>query len=620
MLKKIRLFFKEYRELGFVTIAIIVGLTLDLIGYDYASHVVLGVSALIATVPLVWDMIQTLRSGEYGIDLLAATAIITSVILHEYWAAMIIVLMLTGGEALEDYAEKRAKTELSALLERKPKKAHLLKGRKTVDVLVSVIRKGEKLVIRPGEVVPVDAVIVEGTASFDESSLTGESLPDDKTVGDEILSGSINMDSAVTVRALRPASESQYEQIIKMVKSASSSQSPFVRLADRYSLPFTAVAFIIAGGAWIMSGDPIRFLEVLVVATPCPLLLGAPIALIGGMSRAAKHGIIIKTGSALERLAEMRTIGFDKTGTLTMGQPAVDSVIALGKFTKDEILVLAASLEQNSNHVLAQAIIGMAKSQRLKLSKVKNVREETGLGLSGHLHGHEVIVGRKRLIEERGVQIPAKMQIEQTAAFVMVDGKLAGAITFKDHIRDDAASTLLELKQLGIRKLLMVTGDNQATAQKVADELGIDHVEADCLPADKLRVLENIDERPVGFVGDGVNDAPVLTASDIGIALGARGSTAASESADVVILLDNLSRVAVSLQIAKRTFFIAKQSILIGIFISVGLMFIFATGRFKPVYGAAIQELVDVAVILNALRAHGSFRASPPLAVAEAAT
>lgn len=608
MLKQIRQFFRTYRQLGFVILALLSGLVLDLSGYDTMAHWILGLAALGATVPLLWEMVRTLRGGEYGIDILAATAIVTSVLLHEYWAAMIIVLMLTGGEALEDYAEARAKIELSALLERKPRKAHLIKGRKTADVPVAQIHKGDKLVIKPGEVIPVDAVILEGTASFDESTLTGESLPVEKTVGEEILSGSVNMDSLITVRALRPEADSQYEQIIKLVRAAASSQSPFVRLADRYSIPFTILSFIIAGGAWLMSGQVIRFLEVLVVATPCPLLLGAPIALLGGMSRAAKHGIIIKTGSALERLAEIRTMAFDKTGTLTQGHPVLDTILTFNKFNKDEVLVLAASLEQNSNHVLARSIIDAASQRKLRLTKVKNVREEAGHGLSGHLSGHDIVVGRLSFIKQQVASLPTQTKLQQTATYVVVDDQLAGIITFKDPLRPESKQTLNTLKQLGISNTLMVTGDNEATAKAIAKELGITNVVADCLPGDKLRVIEAVKERPLGFVGDGVNDAPVLTAADVGIALGARGSTAASESADVVIMLDDIERVAKAVEIAKRTFYIAKQSILLGIFISIGLMFIFATGRFKPVYGAAIQELVDVTVIINALRAHGSAR------------
>jgi heavy metal translocating P-type ATPase len=606
--KKLKNFFKEYKQLAFVIVTIVVALPLDIAGFHTAAHIILGFSALANTVPLVWDMIQDLRTGTYGVDILAATAIIASVLLHQYWAGMVIVLMLTGGEALEDYAQRRAKTELTALLERAPTKAHLIKGRKTVDVPVDKIRQSDKIIIRPGEVVPVDAVIVEGTASFDESSLTGESLPQVKQINEELLSGSINVDGVITAKALRSAEDSQFEQIIKLVKSASASKAPFVRLADRYAIPFTLTAFVIAGGAWAISGQAIRFLEVLVVATPCPLILGAPIALISGMSRAAKNGIIVKTGSAMERLAAIKTLGFDKTGTLTLGEPKVAEVKTFASFTADQVLSYAAGLEQSSNHVLATAIVEKARDKGVKLAKAKKVRELAGNGLVAHVQSKEVLVGRVGLLQEYEVEIPKAFKaksIQDTAAFVAVDGKLAGVITFKDELRPDAKKTLGRIKKLGIKNFLMVTGDNKATAEAVAKKLGIAEVHAEALPADKIRAIDNCIERPVGFVGDGVNDAPVLAASDVGIALGARGSTAASESADVVIMLDNLAQVANGIDISKRTFFIAKQSIWIGIAISVGLMFIFATGKFPPLIGAIVQEVVDVIVIFNALRAHG---------------
>ena len=600
MLKKVSDFFKEYLHFGLVVIAIIVAVILALTGYGKASHILLGATALISALPILWDIYQSLRRGEYGVDILAATAIITSVLLGEVWAGIIIVLMLTGGEALEDYAEKRAKSELSALMDRAPKQAHVIKGRKTVDVPVKKVQTGDKLLIKPGEVVPVDCVIIEGSSSLDESSLTGEPLPIDKKTGDQLLSGSINQESALTVKALHTSEDSQYEQIIKLVQAASSSQSPFVRLADRYSIPFTIIAFAIAGGAWAISGEVIRFLEVLVVATPCPLILGAPIALISGMSRAAKQGIIIKTGGALERLAQTQTIAFDKTGTLTKGEPVVHKITAFGKSDQNEVLELAASVEQNSTHILAKAIVDKAKEHQLKLPKIKGVQEIPGQGLAATLKGQEIYVGKLSFMKEKGVsitKIPTSVQT-QTAAYVAKGNTLLGVINFADEIRTETKSTIAKLKELGIKHFLMVTGDNKTTANNIARKLGIDRIEAECLPADKLLAVENIKERPVAFVGDGVN---------VGIALGARGSTAASESADVVIMLDDISRVGDSLEISKRTLFIAKQSILIGIFISIGLMFIFATGKFKPVYGAVIQEFVDVTVIINALRAHGSW-------------
>lgn len=597
--------------LGLVIIAMLVGLVLDMAGYDTAAHWILGGGALVAVIPIAWDMVESFRSGKYGLDILAVTAIVTAVIMREYWAGMIIVLMLTGGEALEDYAGERAKVELTALLKRKPTKAHLVRGTQVIDVKASSIKPGDKLVIYPGDVVPVDAEIYEGASSFDESSLTGESLPVAKDVGDKLLSGSVNVEGALRVRALSSAADSQYEQIIKMVQSAAKSQSPFVRLADRYSIPFTAISFMIAGTAWILSGDPKRFLEVLVVATPCPLLLGAPIALISGMSRAAKYGIIVKTGGALERLAEVQTMAFDKTGTLTKGVPVIDKVTAYGSHTKDDVLYYAAALEQSSTHILARAIVTAAgQGAKRKLQPAKQVKEQSGHGLAGRLSGKDLLIGRLGMLQDQGVTMPKGWPdpAKQTATYLAVNGQLAGVITFTDEVRPESKIMLDRLRQAGIANTMMVTGDNQQTANHIAKQLGITSVKANCLPGDKIQAVEQVNERPVAFIGDGVNDAPVLTAAEVGIALGARGSTAASESADIVIMLDDVSKVATSVEVAKRTFFIARQSIMIGIGISIGLMLVFSTGKFRASTGAAIQELVDITVILNALRAHGAPR------------
>lgn len=609
-LKQFRTFLNHYKLLSVVLAAAALGGILDIVGQDTISHWVLGGAAAIATIPLIWNMIETLRNGSFGVDVLAATAIITSIVMDEYWAAIVIVIMLTGGEALEAYAERRAKTELHALLEHKPTKAHVIRGRKTIEIPASQVVEGDKLAIYPGEVVPVDAVIVEGETTLDESSLTGESIPVERTVDGEILSGSVNIEGAITVRALRNAKESQYAQIIKLVKSASNGQSPFVRLADAYSIPFTIVAFLIAGTAWFVSGDSLRFLQVLVVATPCPLLLGAPIALISGMSRATKQGIIIKTGSALERLAAAKTFAFDKTGTLTIGKPTVSKIETFGSHSENTVLSYAASLEATSTHILASAIVEAAESRNIKVKKAKQVKEAAGHGLSGRFDGKDVLVGRFSMIKNNDITLPKGFKpstLKHTSTLVAINGTLAGIILFHDEIRKEAPKMLLQLRNDGIKNFALVTGDNEATAVKIAKELDIVDVYPECLPADKLIAVQELPKWPVVFVGDGVNDAPVLTAADVGIALGARGSTAASESADVVIMQDDVSKVADSFTISKRTLFIAKQSIMIGIGLSVGLMLIFATGKFKPVYGAAIQEVVDIAVIFNALRAHGGF-------------
>ncbi len=605
-------FLKRYKHFSLVAVTAIVGLILQLSGQAEISRWLVSAVALASCWPLLRDMWHDFRSGSYGIDILAVTAIVTAVILGEYWAAIVIVIMLTGGEALEDYAEHRAKSELSALLKRAPRTATVLRGRKTVQVAASEVKAGDKIILKPGEVIPVDALILEGGGSVDESALTGESLPVSKNPGDELLSGSVNVDGAITAKCLRVAKDSQYEQIIKLVRNASNSQAPFVRLADRYAVPFTIIAYTIAGCAWIYSGDPVRFLQVIVVATPCPLILAAPIAIISGMSRSAKHGIIVKTGGAMERLAQAKTIALDKTGTLTLGQLQVETIQTLKSFDKTTVLAVAASLEQHSNHVVAQAIADKARELKVSLSKVKGLKEVPGQGLMAHHAGKTVIIGRASFLESHGVNIGDVKAPSHTAAYVAIDNQLAGIISFSDTIRPESKATIEALRSLGYKHIQMITGDNLKNARSVAAEVGIDeqHITAEALPAGKLRALELIADRPVAFVGDGVNDAPVLTAAEVGIALGARGSTVASESADIVIMQDDISKVATAAEIAKRTFSIARQSIMIGIVISVGLMAIYSTGRFSALSGALIQELVDVIVIANALRAHGSFRKS----------
>jgi len=604
MIKKISAFIKEYSHFSLVLVSALAAIALDLTNNDKYAHILLAVIALVSTIPLISGMYRSFRDGQYGLDVLAITAIVSAVLFKEYWTAIIIVFMLTGGEALEDYAEGRAKSELTSLLDKEPKIAHVLKGKTEEDVAIKLVQIGDKVIVKPGEVVPVDGQIIDGETDIDESSLTGESMPLFKKTGDTVLSGSLNLEGSITLRATHNAADSQYQQIVKLVQSAVNSQAPFVRLADRYAIPFTLIAFTIAGLAWGLSGDSLRFLQVLVVATPCPLLLGAPIAMISGMSRAAKAGVIVKNGAALEKLAAAKTIGFDKTGTLTEGRPVVDSVTSFGSYTKNEVLALAASLEQSSNHILATAVVTAATKAKLTIPKSKQVKEVAGGGLQATSKQGVIRVGTARFLEAAGVVLPKSVITGTTTAYVAIDDTVIGSITFEDKLRDNSKHTLTRLKNLGIKHLLMVTGDNKNTAQAIANKVGITDVAAECLPADKVLKIESVEHPPVAFVGDGVNDAPVLTAASVGIALGARGSTAASETADIVILKDDISLVADATEIARRTMFIARQSIMIGIAMSVGLMLVFSTGKFKPSLGAGLQELVDVAVIINALRAH----------------
>ncbi|MFO0781827.1 MAG: heavy metal translocating P-type ATPase [Candidatus Saccharimonadales bacterium] len=606
-MKKVSRFLREYKLFSLTTAAIVIGLALQLMGFGTAAQWLLSIVAIITALPLLWEMFEDVRSGRYGIDILAITAIVAAVILGEYWAAIVVALMLTGGESLEDYAQHRARSELDALLKNAPQTAQVIRKGKTLKVKVSELHVGDKILINAGDAVPADAVVLEGTASFDESSLTGESLPQSKTTGDQLLSGSINQDGSIQAKVTASAEDSQYQQIVKLVKSAANSQAPFVRLAERYSVPFTILAFSIAGGMWVLTGEPIRFLQVIIVATPCPLLLAAPIALISGMSRASNYGIIVKTGAAMERMAEAKAIAFDKTGTLTRGEFEVTGVVAASGHTKDEVLGLAASLEQGSNHVIGKAIVQSALDKKVKLTKAKHIKETAGKGLLTSLKGQEVVVGRLAFLEERGIEKPTNLKVGTTAkttVYVAVNGEMIGAISLSDELREEAKSTIARLRDMGLKKILLITGDNSSAAKHVAKQLNLDEIHAEALPVDKLGVLDQTKDRPLIFVGDGVNDAPILTAADVGVALGAKGSTAASESADMVIMVDSVGRVATAYEIAKRTFSIARQSILIGIALSVGLMILFATGKFSPLTGAILQEVVDVFVIFNALRAH----------------
>lgn len=576
-----------------------------LTGHAEAGYAAITLFSIAVAVSLLLGMVYDIMHGRYGVDILAVVAIGSTLAVGEYWATIVIVLMMTSGEALEKYANNRARAELSALLARAPKIAHkhMVDG-SIRDIPIDEIGRGDVLLVRPGEVIPVDAVVTDGVSTLDESSITGESEPVEVAKGSEILSGAINGGSPLTIKTTHIASDSQYEQIVQLVKAASEAQAPFVRLADRYAVPFTLIAFIIAGIAWAVSGDAKRFAEVLVVATPCPLLLAAPIALISGMSRSSKHGIIVKNGGILERLSTVRTAAFDKTGTLTNGLLAIDGIAPASKSTEHDVLQIAASAERTSGHVTALALVEEAKRRGIALLDTTKVVEVPGDGVTCKIGRSIVVAGKRELLIKKGVKADTIPEHHQTATYVAKGKKYLGVVTYADTVREDSAETLSQLKTLGVENLLMITGDHQEPAERIAAQLGITEVYASCLPKDKLEIVRNYAQRPVMMTGDGVNDAPVLAVSDVGVAMGARGATAASESADVVIMVDEISRVSVAIDIAKHTIRIAKQSVIAGIVISILLMLVAATGVIPAVIGAMLQEVVDIVVILNALRAH----------------
>lgn len=599
---------RRYPIVAITLLVAAIGGALALSGYlTIAQWGISGFALLIAAIQA-FGMIKNLIGGRWGIDALAIMAIVATVAVGEFWASLVIVLMLSGGEALEDFAEGRARRELRSLLERAPQNAHRLVNAagEIEEITVSAVAVGDRLLVRPSEVVPVDGVLESEAGSFDESSLTGESVPVERMKGQELLSGSLNGQVAAIMVASARAENSQYQRIVALVTDAAQSKAPLVRLADRYAVPFTIGALIVAGLAWLLSGDPVRFAEVLVVATPCPLLIAAPVAFMGGMSRASRFGIIVKGGGTLEKLSRARTVGFDKTGTLTLGSPVVVDVRSSHGITDNELLTLVASAEIYSSHVLATAIVNDAHERGLELSSATKAREEATNGVVALFDHREVVVGKLRFVQEHAPEaVATTMKSGEMSVYVAVDGKFAGSIILSDRVRGNSASTISDLRALGITRFLMLTGDAMQTALHVAEGLGIHEVHAELLPEDKVDIVKSVQERPIIMVGDGVNDAPVLAVSDVGIAMGARGSTAASESADVVIVLDDISKTVEAVVIGKRTMVVALQSIWLGIALSVGLMFLGAFGFLPAIVGAALQEVVDLATILNALRALG---------------
>lgn len=605
-MSRLQVFAKRYPWVLIAAIVGALGLLADLLGFSTLTAWGLSLFALVIASLQGYRMVRSLIQGHVGLDLLAVTAIVATVVVGEYWASLIIVVMLTGGEALEDAAAGRAERDLTALLDRTPQQAHRIDADAViVDVPVGAVMVGERLLVRPSEIVPVDGALVSAEAQFDESSLTGESMPVERVAGELVLSGSVNGPRAVEIEATATAENSQYQRIVRLVREAAGSKAPLVRLADRYAVPFTLLAYAIAGIAWWVSGDSTRFAEVLVVATPCPLLIAAPVAFMGGMSRAARSGIVIKDAGTLERLATVKTVAFDKTGTLTHGSPEVVSVHPVGPgMTQDRLMQIIGSAEQYSSHVLATALRDQALARGLVLVQADKAREVATHGVEAELEGSTVVVGKPAFVAEHATGVVRRtLGAGEAAVYVGIDGEFAGSVVLRDRVRDEAAETLSMLRSLGVSRLVMVTGDVAETAEHIAEELGFTELHAECLPADKVTIVQSLNPHAVMMVGDGVNDAPVLAASDVGVAMGARGSTAASESADVVILLDDLHRSARAIQIGQRTIRIALESIWLGIVISVGLMVLAAFGFLPAVLGALLQEVVDLIAILGALRA-----------------
>src|SRR5690625_1896545 len=564
--------------------------------------VVIGVVILLTA----RDMVRDLMAGHWGLDILAVVAMIATLLVGEYIAGLIVALMLTGGEALEDYAAHRATGELDTLLDRAPSFAHRIDPRtsEVVRIPVEEVAVGDLLVVRSSEVLPVDGTVMSARAVIDESSVTGEPIPVTHHEGDEVLSGTVNSTETFTLRADKVSADSHYASIVRLVSEAVESRAPMVRLADRYAVPFTIVSLTIAGVAWYLSGDPPRVAEGLVVATPCPLLIAAPVAFMGGMSSSARLNVIVKDGGVLEVLARVRSAAFDKTGTLTQGKADVVRVHEVAA-SADETLRVAAAAEQYSVHVFAEPIVQAARQQQFELPAVTSAEEMATNGVLAALaDGTSVRVGKPTFIEEvTGPVIRPTLDAGETAVYVSVGDELAGIIILSDPVRENAATTIARLRKAGVTEIAMVTGDVESTARSVARVVDIPTVHAEATPQSKVEIVQAMQPRPVLMVGDGINDAPVLAAADVGIAMAGRGATVASESAAAVITSNDISRVADVAEVSRRTVNIALQSIWLGIIISVGLMIVAAFGYLPAVVGALLQEIVDLVAIVSALRA-----------------
>ena len=596
-------------------LAIVVGGVLYLAGESNTGRDVWGAAVALLAAELAFEVARTVVVDHHmGVDAIALVAMVGALALGQEFAGVIVGLMFSGGATIEDIASTRARRELTALIQRAPKVAQLRVGERLEQVPVAQVKTGDVLVVRTGEVVPVDGTVVGAEAVVDTSTLSGEPLPITVGPGMGVLSGSANAGAPFDVLAGKPAAESAYAALVRLIEQAQANRAPFVRMADRYAGFFLPATLVIAGLAWTVSGDPVRALAVVVVATPCPLILAAPIALVSGLSRAARYGVIVKGAGAIETLGQACTVLFDKTGTLTVGTPDVREVVPYRDHQSAELLALAASVDRMSAHVLGEALVLAATDAGLTLSTPTEVREEPGQGIQGVIDGHMVAVGSRAFMHSVGIpedEITSAAVLRghsgEAHVLVGIDGHVDGVIVMADELRADAERIVERLRAEGIRHIAMASGDRRSVAERIGRELGVDRVYAEQSPEEKLEVVRRLRDdpelRPVIMVGDGVNDAPALALSDLGIAMGAAGATVSSETADAVITVDRVDRVADAVHTGRRSLHIARQSVFAGMGLSLAAMAVAAAGYLPPVAGALFQEVIDLAVILNALRA-----------------
>lgn len=598
-----------------LTLAALIGgglLTLGAATHAYAFPLHYGALILLG-LPLVWRTLRGMLRGLFAADVVAMLAVVTAVALRQPVAGLVIVLMQTGGELLERYAEGRASDAVRELEAAAPHTAHRLAGTSTSqpeDVPAESVRVGNRILVRPGEMLPCDATVLEGSSSLDTSRLTGEPLPRRVGPGAAVQSGVVNLQSPLVLRVTAPASQSLYARIVELVRTAQAEKSPIQRLADRWAVWFTPLTLLVCAIAYWRSGDPLRVLAVLVVATPCPLILATPVAVIGGINRAARRQVVVRNGSALELLARVDTAVFDKTGTLTIGRPDVERIEPVAGADADALLRAAAALEVGSGHLLARSIVAAAVERGLDVPAATDIVEHSGQGVEGIVDGRRVTVGSLPLVQSRHPAAAAALRAIREGgaglkAYVASDAEALGCIRFADRVRPDLAPMFSRLATLGLGRTLLLSGDHTENVTPIAQAVGIAEARGDLLPADKVAAVRELEGegRRVLMVGDGTNDAPALSAATVGVALAAHGGGISAEAAGVVLLADDVTRVADAVEIGQRTVRIARQSIGWGLGLSGAAMFVAALGYIPPTVGALLQEAIDVAVIVNALRA-----------------
>ncbi len=614
MLRKIRFLIRQSPIPAFALLGLLCGIIVYAAGQNDAAQWIWFITLIIGGAPIVWNTFRGMLRGQFASDIVAMLAILAAIALHQSFAGAVVVLMQSGGEAIEAYGLRRATSSLTSLLKRAPRIARRKTGGQMEEIDVNRVKVGDILIVRPGDLVPVDGRIVDGSAEIDESASTGEPLTRNKSTGDRLLSGSVAVNGAFEMRADKISRESQYSKIVVLVQQAHENKAPIQRLADRYAILFTPLTLLMCAIGYWITGEPTTILSVLVVATPCPLILATPLAVICGINRAADNGIIVKGGAPIEQIASTQAALFDKTGTITFGTPYVEEVVSLSDESEADVLYHAAIIDQFSSHSTAKAIVIKALEKNQKLPLPAHFREIPGQGVEGEIERQTYAIGSHAFIEAKIGKgclnhhqniADQYFQKNKLLVYVAKNRTCIGFVVLSDRIRPEVPAMIERLHDLGVKEVAMLTGDGKRNAAVIAKQAGIKSFQADLLPEEKVEAVRLYKQKydPVIMVGDGINDAPALATATVGIAMGAYGTAVSAEAADIVLLVDDLTKVADAISIGQRMLYIAKQSIWIGIGLSFILMIFAALGHIVPAVGAMLQEIIDVAVILNALRA-----------------